>query len=214
MSPDVRNFLLVVGFGAIIGLLAVPAPNSLGAPNADPGTAQGPGGSPDQILAELQAQQRARAEALRQQQFIGSATPDASATTRELRDVAVARILASNPSNRDLAAVSAILNGGATAPQDPYPIYSQPTYSSIPQLPVRIDPSPAASGARGSLSENYRSSRYSQLPPSNVAPLDFGPPALNRAGPGTYSDSNGDLYTQAGPRGVVNTRTGEFRPTN
>ena len=33
---------------------------------------------------------------------------------------------------------------------------------------------------------------------------------LNRAGPGTYSDTSGDVYTQAGPHGIVNTRTGEF----
>ena len=37
---------------------------------------------------------------------------------------------------------------------------------------------------------------------------------LNRAGPGTYAAGNGDIYAQAGPYGVVNTRTGEFSPTN
>lgn len=37
---------------------------------------------------------------------------------------------------------------------------------------------------------------------------------LNPAGPNGFSGSNGDFYTRAGPNGVVNTRTGEFMPTN
>jgi hypothetical protein len=40
------------------------------------------------------------------------------------------------------------------------------------------------------------------------------PIILNPAGPGTYSDASGDSYTQAGPHGVINNRTGEFSPTN
>ena len=40
------------------------------------------------------------------------------------------------------------------------------------------------------------------------------PIILNRAGPKSYSDGNGDIYTQVGPKGVINTRTGEFTPTN
>ncbi len=50
----------------------------------------------------------------------------------------------------------------------------------------------------------------------DLAPLDYGsdPLILNRAGPGTYSDQFGDAYVRAGPQGVINTRTGEFSPTN
>lgn len=40
------------------------------------------------------------------------------------------------------------------------------------------------------------------------------PVILNPAGPRTYSDGNGGIYTQAGPHGVVNTETGEFSPVN
>lgn len=50
--------------------------------------------------------------------------------------------------------------------------------------------------------------------PSSPA-LNFGTSVIvNRAGPGTYSASNGDVYAQAGPAGVVNTRTGDFSPIN
>lgn len=210
MSPDVRNLLLVVGVGATIGVLAVPPRNNVGAPSAGPGTTQISDGLPDQQLTEQQAQQRARAEALRQQQLIASAPQETSATARELRDAAIARVLANNPSISDLAALGPILNGGGSTPNNPYPGYSQPSYSAIPQLPIRSD----AIGARASLSADYGSPRQSQVAPPVVPQLDFGPPVLNRAGPRTYSDSNGDFYTQAGPRGVINTRTGEFRSTN
>jgi hypothetical protein len=49
-------------------------------------------------------------------------------------------------------------------------------------------------------------------PPSR--PLFDAPVVVNRAGPGIYSAGNGDIYAQAGPGGVVNTRTGEFSPIN
>jgi hypothetical protein len=80
-----------------------------------------------------------------------------------------------------------------------------------------ISPSPAL-GARASVEQAYGSGsagrRYSDA--IGTAPqIGAGSPEiLNRAGPGTYSDGNGDIYTQAGPHGVVNTRTGEFSPTN
>lgn len=46
----------------------------------------------------------------------------------------------------------------------------------------------------------------------NTPSLEHGAPnlILNRAGQGTYSDQHGDIYVEAGPNGVVNTRTGEF----
>lgn len=40
------------------------------------------------------------------------------------------------------------------------------------------------------------------------------PVILSPAGPGNYAGNDGDFYTQAGPHGVVNTRTGKFIPTN
>ena len=73
-------------------------------------------------------------------------------------------------------------------------------------------------GARASVEQAYgsgsASQRYSDAlgtAPQNGA---GSPVILNRAGPGTYSDEGGDIYTEAGPHGVVNTRTGEFSPTN
>ena len=55
-------------------------------------------------------------------------------------------------------------------------------------------------------------------PPTTIPPiprLDFGDAlVLNRAGPGSYSDAQGNSYTQAGPHGVINNRTGQFSPTN
>ena len=76
----------------------------------------------------------------------------------------------------------------------------------------------APMGARASVEQAYGSGsasrRYSDV--LGTAPqIGAGSPViLNRAGPGTYSDTSGDVYTQAGPHGVVNTRTGEFSPTN
>lgn len=74
----------------------------------------------------------------------------------------------------------------------------------------------AYGGARRSVDEEYgtapAASRYvGRRTPS----VDVGSPIiLNPAGPGLYSDSNGDIYTRSGPNGVVNTRTGEFSPAN
>lgn len=76
----------------------------------------------------------------------------------------------------------------------------------------------APMGARASVEQAYGSGsasrRYSDA--LGTAPqIGAGSPViLNRAGPGTYSNESGDIYTQAGPHGVVNTRTGEFSPTN
>lgn len=76
----------------------------------------------------------------------------------------------------------------------------------------------ASMGARASIEQAYGSEpagrRYSG---AQVGLLQLGsssPIVLNHAGPGTYSDRSGDIYAQAGPQGVVNTRTGEFSPTN
>lgn len=214
MSPDVRNLLLVVAVGVTIGVLAVPPHTDVGAPSASPATTQIVDSSPEQQLTELLTEQRGQAEALRQQQLIASAPQEASATARELRDVAIRRVLANNPTISDLAALGPILTGGGTTPNSPYPGYSQPGYSALHQFPIRGDVSTVATGASASLRPDYGSLGQLQVPPPVVPPLNFGPPVLNQAGPRTYSDSNGDFYTQAGPHGVINTRTGEFSPTN
>ena len=76
----------------------------------------------------------------------------------------------------------------------------------------------APMSARASVEQAYGSGsasrRYSDasVPTPQIGVAS--PVTLNRAGPGTYSDTNGDFYTQAGPKGVINTRTGEFIPTN
>jgi hypothetical protein len=76
----------------------------------------------------------------------------------------------------------------------------------------------APMGARASIEQAYGSApagrRYSGAQ-AGLPPIGSSSPiVLNRAGPGTYSDGSGDIYAQAGPQGVVNTRTGEFSPTN
>lgn len=73
-------------------------------------------------------------------------------------------------------------------------------------------------GARASVEQTYgagsASRRYTDGLGNTPQIGSASPVILNQAGPGTYSDANGDIYTQAGPNGVVNTRTGEFSPTN
>lgn len=97
------------------------------------------------------------------------------------------------------------------------PSYNAPTYANPYGSGATVTPS-APMGARASVEEAYgsgsasrgRSSAQSAIPAGG----DSSATTLNRAGPGTYSDGKGDIYSQAGPRGVVNTRTGEFSPTN
>lgn len=76
----------------------------------------------------------------------------------------------------------------------------------------------APMGARASTEQSYGSEPASRSYSGAQAGLpqigSSSPIILNRAGPGTYSDGSGDIYAQAGPHGVVNTRTGEFSPTN
>lgn len=80
-----------------------------------------------------------------------------------------------------------------------------------------ISPS-APMGARAAVEQAYGSGsasrRHSDALGTALQTGAGSPTILNRAGPGTYSDERGDIYTQAGPNGVVNTRTGEFSPTN
>lgn len=121
--------------------------------------------------------------------------------------------------------------GMAYAPSAPQ------TPQSVPTLPERAHPrfspgyeasvayaiggtiSPnAPMGARASVEQVYGSGsasrRYSDALGTAPQTRAGSPTILNRAGPGNYSDERGDIYTQAGPNGVVNTRTGEFSPTN
>lgn len=98
------------------------------------------------------------------------------------------------------------------------PSYNNPNYGdgSPYSRGTMVSPS-APMGARASVDEAYgsgsasrgRSSALGSIPPGGSSTV-----ILNRAGPGTYSDGNGDIYSQAGPQGVINTRTGEFSPTN
>lgn len=73
-------------------------------------------------------------------------------------------------------------------------------------------------GARKSIEEAYgaeaASRRYLGGLLSQPQVGSSSPVILNPAGPRTYSDGNGGVYTQAGPHGVVNTGTGEFSPVN
>ena len=99
------------------------------------------------------------------------------------------------------------------------PSYVGPSYGAgIPySRGTAVSPS-ASMGARASVEEAYGSGSASRGYSSALTGVpsggDSSPVILNRAGPGTYSASNGDIYTQAGPNGVINTRTGEFSPTN
>lgn len=104
---------------------------------------------------------------------------------------------------------------------------TQPTYGPPPPATYTSPPSgyrdlgsmpgqAAYGAARRSVEEAYGTESASReyLSDRTVRPTVDNPIILNRAGPGQYSDQNGDIYTQAGPNGVVNTRTGEFSPVN
>jgi len=145
----------------------------------------------------------------------------------EQRVAALAAALSETGEWREVDTVSRLANseGALVAPQyDFQPITRRNSYppprsvydSSSPFAMIR--PSSPQLGARASIDQAYRdepASRRYISPPSPSRPLDFGSPViLNRAGPGTYSDASGDIYAQAGPHGVVNTRTDEFSPTN
>ena len=80
---------------------------------------------------------------------------------------------------------------------------------------------PGSSGygpVKRSIDEAYGSApasrRYSEAEVRQPQVESAPPVNLTRVGPDTYTDANGNIYAQAGPNGVVNTRSGEFRPTN
>lgn len=107
---------------------------------------------------------------------------------------------------------------GPGFPMQP-PSYMGPSYGAGGASGQGTISTPSAPmGARASVEEAYgagsasRGLLGSQASTRSVG--DSSPAILNRAGPGTYSGGNGDIYTQAGPHGVINTRTGEFSPTN
>lgn len=99
------------------------------------------------------------------------------------------------------------------------PSYNNPNYGADNPYSRGTMVSPSAPmGARASVDDAYGSGSASRGRSSALGSIPSGQDSsaaiLSRAGPGTYSDRNGDIYTQAGPQGVINTRTGEFSPTN
>lgn len=115
----------------------------------------------------------------------------------------------------------------SNSPGVPQPDFSVPTRSlgneyprSSPGYPTPNLGDVPTLGARRSIDDAYGSAPASgrSIPagrPPATPPLDFqSSPNLFPAGPGTYSDDRGNIYTQAGPHGVVDTQTGEFTPTN
>jgi Sel1 repeat len=149
------------------------------------------------------------------------ATPD-----WERRAAALAVATSSNPDGSRPEADPTQANRGSLPPIDYGPGLSvqPPSYNGSNSgagspygRGTLVSPS-APMGARASVEQAYgsgsasrgHSSALTGIPPGG----DSSPVILSRAGPGTYSAGNGDIYTQAGPNGVINTRTGEFSPTN
>jgi hypothetical protein len=104
---------------------------------------------------------------------------------------------------------------GGTARQ--YPMIQPPApIIGMGTIPMPSIDSGRRIGAISSMDDEYGGSasrRYMGMNPDlSVQSLVPGPVILNPAGPGTYTSTTGDVYTQAGPHGVVNTRAGEFSP--
>jgi len=149
------------------------------------------------------------------------ATPD-----WEMRAAALALATNASPKWSNLQAEPAQVNRGSLPTIDyspglsgQPPLHNGPDYGagSLSSGDTMVSPS-APTGARASVEEAYGSGSASRARSSVLGGIPLGRDSstviLNRAGPGTYSDGNGDIYTQAGPHGVINTRTGEFSPTN
>ena len=100
-------------------------------------------------------------------------------------------------------AVAAQSGGTGYASSTPNP-YS---YAGSTTSPAPLNSSPPSALSR-SIAEtsNYARPQYTESTASTII--------LNPSSPGLYSGTNGDTYTQAGPKGVVNARTGEFSTTN
>jgi hypothetical protein len=98
-----------------------------------------------------------------------------------------------------------------------YPVIEPPApVMGVGAIPMPSIDSGRRIGALGSVVDGYggsASGRYMDTNPDlSVQRLVPTPVILNPAGPGTYTSTTGDVYTQAGPHGVVNTETGEFSP--
>lgn len=144
----------------------------------------------------------------------------------ERRAAALAFATKSNPEWSQPEVAPQEANRGGLPPMDfgpglptQSPSYNGSTYGAGNPYSIGTMVSPASPiGARASMSEAYGSGSASRgLSSAPIGTPSVGattPMILNRAGPGTYSDGSGDIYTQAGPHGVVNTRTDEFSTTN
>lgn len=239
MARDLRNLLLVVVVGGIIGFLAASPEKQINGPKVGAGAQQAAKLSSDQQLAELQNQKRVRVEKLRQQQ-----TQPRLATARDLLNERIASILADGATLHEVEMLAPIINGDQSAPLNPaleaalasgqpltinelvllngypspspsmaYPgISQQSAYAQSVEAtaPRPIQPPPSVLD-QPSASREYRQRQpQTSIPESGIGSTQI----LNPAGPGTYSDGSGDIYAQAGPHGVDNTRTGAFSPTN
>jgi hypothetical protein len=98
-----------------------------------------------------------------------------------------------------------------------YPVVEPPaSVVGMGAIPMPSIDSGRRIGALGSVVDGYggsASGRYMDMDPDlSVQRLVPPPVILSPAGPGTYTSTTADVYTQAGPHGVVNTETGEFSP--
>jgi hypothetical protein len=98
-----------------------------------------------------------------------------------------------------------------------YPVIEPPaSVVGMGDIPMPSTDSGRRIGAISSMGDDYGGSasrRYMDMNPDLAVQRLVPPPViLNPAGPGTYTSTTGDVYTRAGPHGVVNTETGEFSP--
>lgn len=101
---------------------------------------------------------------------------------------------------------------GLAAPLPPPTTLSDSQPSVRDSLAMATQPVVPGPASRGYPPNRDYAPNLIDAPP---AKLNFGSGViLSRGGPGFHSAENGDIYTQAGPNGVVNARTGEFSPTN
>lgn len=153
---------------------------------------------------------------------IVNATPD---WDRRVAALSTAMNATAELERSDSASGLAYTEGPSPTPQYGPGVTAQRSSSSTSGSVLSGGSSPAAVtsgiapiGTRASIGQAYglepAGRRYSgtQVGPPSID--SSAPVILNRAGPGTYSEGSGDIYTQAGPHGVVNTRTGVFSPTN
>ena len=198
MSPDVRNLLVVIGIGAVIGAMAVPE---------------------EQRSTPVASTQAPAPATYQPEPLVVPALGSSPVIAAELPGTAMTPAQANDPLLIDLTGTS---NRSLLPPAT----YSRvaPRSHAFDESVVATTRAPIVPTYTEPLSGRVRSSITGQAPlpqpiPSgrlglSMSRSDASETILNRSGlSNQYFDQNGNSYTQAGPHGVTNNRTGEFRPT-